>query len=137
MMTEPPEDPRGDAGDFEWVDAAAGPVVRHYAVIGGRTRHRTGEFDLVAIIQSVPEPGDENRPGLVTGPEHESILWLCQSPLSVAEIASGLNLPLGVVRILLGDLLDHGLIHVRRPARVAQFPNAVVLKEVIDGLSAL
>lgn len=39
-MSAPP-DGDGEGGEsFGWVDEAAGPVVRHFAVIGGRTRTR-------------------------------------------------------------------------------------------------
>lgn len=138
-MSAPP-DGDGEGGEsFGWVDEAAGPVVRHFAVIGGRTRtrQRHSGFDLVAIIQTADVPEVVGRRVFTPGPEHEHILEMCRLPLSVAEVASELDLPVGVVRILLGDLLDNGLIDVRRPARVAQFPHAGVLKEVIDGLSAL
>ena len=126
-----------------WYDETAGPVVRPYALTGGRTQYDRVEFDLVALIVAVdPPPRDGGSGALASSPwspepEHEMILELCRTPLSVAEIASDLELPLGVVRVLLGDLLDHSLIQVRRPAPVAQFPGERVLKEVIDGIRAL
>jgi hypothetical protein len=117
----------------EWADED-GPIVRPYALTGGRTRHAYGGFDLIAVIETV----DERLPvRFAGGPEHSRILKLCRSPLSVAEVASDLELPVDVVRVLLGDLVDHKLILVRQPAPVAQFPNASVLKQVIDGLHAL
>jgi hypothetical protein len=120
--------------EHEWVDEAAGPVVRPYAVTGGRTRHTGSDFDLIAIIESADVlPPDT----LVLGPELITIVEICRSSLSVAEVASELDLPVGIVRVLLGDLLDHGLIVVRRPSPVAQFPNERILKDVIDGLHAL
>ncbi|MFI0373080.1 DUF742 domain-containing protein [Actinomadura sp. 1N219] len=128
----------GDAAWYEDEDAA-GPVVRPYALTGGRTHYQGDEFDLVALIAAVagPEPADDPPSAAPWAPEHHMILELCRTPLSVAEIASDLELPLGVVRVLLGDLLDRSLIQVRRPAPVAQFPSERVLKEVIDGIRAL
>ncbi len=127
-----------------WYDEAAGPVVRPYALTGGRTHYDGGvEFDLVALIVAVdPASSGDDSVKLPASswspePEHDMLLELCRTPLSVAEIASDLELPLGVVRVLLGDLLDHSLIQVRRPAPVAQFPGERVLKEVIDGIRAL
>ncbi|MFD0682973.1 DUF742 domain-containing protein [Actinomadura fibrosa] len=138
----PPEGANGagGAGGTAWYDDAAGPVVRPYALTGGRTHYDGVEFDLVALIITADAPGpDDAHPGpqWVPEPEHGMILELCRTPLSVVEIASDLELPLGVVRVLLGDLLDHSLIQVRRPAPVAQFPSERVLKEVIDGIRAL
>ncbi|WP_033424333.1 DUF742 domain-containing protein [Actinomadura flavalba] len=129
-----------------WYDDEAGPVVRPYALTGGRTHYDGADlFDLVALIvtrdDTAPDEGD-SAPGAhparwAPDPEHEMILALCRAPLSVVEIASELELPLGVVRVLLGDLLDRSLIEVRRPAPVARFPGERVLKEVIDGIRAL
>ncbi|MFC4050719.1 MULTISPECIES: DUF742 domain-containing protein [Actinomadura] len=129
--------------DGAWYDDAAGPVVRPYALTGGRTHYTGDDFDLVALIAAAEPPeAAAGEPALAApawapGPEHHMILELCRTPLSVAEIASDLELPLGVVRVLLGDLLDRSLIQVRRPAPVAQFPSERVLKEVIDGIRAL
>nr|WP_308165928.1 DUF742 domain-containing protein [Actinomadura sp. NEAU-AAG7] len=134
---------RHGAAGTAWFDDAAGPVVRPYALTGGRTHYDGVEFDLVSLVTTVvpAEPADDpppaSAPPWAREPEHELILELCRTPLSVAEIASDLELPLGVVRVLLGDLLDHSLIQVRPPAPVAQFPSERVLKEVIDGIRAL
>jgi len=135
-----------ESGGSAWFDDEAGPVVRPYALTGGRTHYDGGEFDLVALIETTDEadaradrPGPPGMPRTrwAPDPEHEMILRLCRTPLSVVEVASELELPLGVVRVLLGDLLDRSLILVRRPAPVAQFPSERVLKEVIDGIRAL
>jgi hypothetical protein len=144
-VTPEVSDKRLPGHDAAWYDDAAGPVVRPYALTGGRTDYDAEVFDLVAVIVTADEPVDDDDPegvGLpprnwVPEPEHEMILQLCRTPLSVVEIASELELALGVVRVLLGDLLDHSLIRVRRPAPVAQFPSERVLKEVIDGIRAL
>ncbi|WP_253879632.1 DUF742 domain-containing protein [Actinomadura rupiterrae] len=119
--------------------------MRPYALTGGRTQYDGHDLDMVALIETLDDPGEPGQVhGLRTGgradaldPEHEMILSLCRTPLSVVEIASDLELPLGVVRVLLGDLLDRSLVRVRRPAPVAQFPGERVLKEVIDGIRAL
>ncbi|RFU39252.1 DUF742 domain-containing protein [Actinomadura logoneensis] len=120
-------------------------MVRPYALTGGRTQYDGHDLDMVALIETAGEPEESGQArGLHRGghadaldPEHEMILSLCRTPLSVVEIASDLELPLGVVRVLLGDLLDRSLVRVRRPAPVAQFPGERVLKEVIDGIRAL
>lgn len=120
--------------EHEWIDEEDGPVVRPYTLTGGRVAADSGAFDLVAVVEPT---GDEPPPRFLSSPEHERILRLCVTSPSVAELAASLDLALGVVRVLLGDLLDHGLIRVRRPASVSQFPKTAVLKEVIDGLRAL
>ena len=120
--------------DHEWVDEEAGPVVRHYAMTSGRTRPRLGEFDLITLIISTRTTAQIDG-GLQ--PELATILRTCQSPVSVAELATRMDLPTGIVRVLLGDLLDRGYIRTRSPAPAAQLPTERVLKAVLDGLRSL
>ena len=129
----------GPAPDTRWYDDAAGPMVRPYAMTRGRTRPTGREFDLIALVVSdLPAPGAPDGPELAAGPEQVLILDLCRgNALSVAEIAADLDLPLGVVRVLLGDLLDAELIRVSRPVPPALLPDEHVLQEVVNGLRAL
>jgi Protein of unknown function (DUF742) len=117
-----------------WFDEEAGPVVRPYAMTAGRTRPTRGDFDLISLVvanqPAVP-------PELGMGPEHAAIIRLCQRPQSVAEIAAILDLPIGIVRVFLGDLLDKELIMARAPAARNQAPNEGILKAVINGLRTL
>ena len=117
-----------------WVDEEAGPVVRHYAMTSGRTRPTRGEFDLITLIVAA-----RAAPTTDTGlqPEHATIIELCQNPTSVAEIAAVLDLPVGTVRVLLGDLLDRGYIRTRSPVPASQVPHERVFKAVLDGLRSL
>lgn len=119
-------------------EAELGQLVRPYTLTRGRTRHAVAEaFDLVTQISAAPRDpaaADEDA----QDPEHEAILELVRiRTLSVAELAADLDLPLGVVRILLGDLFEAELIEVTRPVPVAQLPDADILREVIRGLRAL
>ncbi|AXI80538.1 DUF742 domain-containing protein [Peterkaempfera bronchialis] len=128
--------------DLQWYDDDAGPVVRPYAMTRGRTRP-TGDsfFDLVSVVSTVDraeEPDPEAERGPVLDPEHHAILEMCRcEPLTVAEIGSATGLPVGVVRVLLGDLDETGRIRVTRPVPPAQLPDERILREVINGLRAL
>ncbi|GAA3685244.1 DUF742 domain-containing protein [Nonomuraea antimicrobica] len=115
----------------QWFDEEAGPVVRPYALIRGRTRSSGDAFDLVASVRAIGEPGDGS------GPEQQLILRAARSPISVADLAVELDLPVGVVRVLLGDMRDHGLISVTSPSAGGSRSNERILKEVINGLRAL
>ncbi|WP_069812132.1 DUF742 domain-containing protein [Streptomyces sp. TP-A0874] len=128
-----------------WFDDAAGPVVRPYAMTRGRTRGRAREeFDLIAMVvaehRDGPDEGDDGGDGADRGlsPEHLSLVELCRAaPLSVAELAAGLDLPVGVVRVFVGDLLAAELVRVSRPVPPAELPDVSILREVINGLRAL
>ncbi|WP_328745192.1 DUF742 domain-containing protein [Streptomyces sp. NBC_00285] len=123
----------------QWYDGEAGPLVRPYAMTGGRTKPGpTGvRFDLIALVTlnaSAPNIGDDSA----LGPEHRALIDLCRPETqSVAELGAGADLPVGVVRVLLGDLLELGCVTVSRPVPPAQLPDERILREVIEGLRAL
>ncbi|MFH8405820.1 DUF742 domain-containing protein [Streptomyces sp. NPDC018019] len=136
MTTDGPA--RTGRGDARWYDDDAGPVVRPYAMTRGRTSTEAEErLDLIALVIAEDRQG-EPVDDQTLSPEHVEIVGLCRdAPLSVAELAAELDLPLGVVRVLIGDLLDAELVHVSRPVPPAELPDEKILREVIDGLRAL
>jgi hypothetical protein len=81
------------AGD-KWVDRNAGPVVRPYALTGGRTEPASGAvLDVITVIVATTwaqQPDD----WLDLSPEHRRILGLCRRPVTVADVASTTALPL-------------------------------------------
>lgn len=137
-----------------WFDDAAGPVVRPYAMTRGRTRSSADgeQLDLIALVIAASSgsagDGDGDGDGHADGgaeaedhtlaPEHVDIVASCRhAPLSVAELAAELDLPVGVVRVLIGDLIDAELVRVTRPVPPAELPDESILREVINGLRAL
>lgn len=120
-------------GEDSWLDRDAGPVVRPYALTRGRTRPRGATLGLIDQV-SAAGPRIVDARGL--GPEHRRLLNLCRTPTAVADLASEVDLPLGVVRVLLGDLLDRGIVAVATPA-AADSSDENVLRSVLDGLRAL
>jgi hypothetical protein len=74
----------------------------------------------------------------VLGDEHLELLDRCRAgPVSVAELAAEADLPLGVVRVLLGDLINLGRIRVTTPVPPAELPDPSLLQHIISGLKAL
>ncbi len=120
--------------DDRWMDWDAGPVARPYTVTGGRTRPR-GEryFDLVDMVARTGKPADS----FAASPERSQILSLCRAPVTVADLASAMGLPLGVVRVLLDDLVGENLIEVRATAPRGRVTDRRLLRQVLDGLHAL
>jgi Protein of unknown function (DUF742) len=117
-----------------WLDREAGPVVRPYALTQGRTMPSGGaSFDLIDVVITASErPPEHFRPG----PEHRRILSLCRRPIPIVDLTSEIDLPLGVVRVLLGDLTSEGLLRVlstqKQPATDER-----LLRMVLDGLESL
>ncbi|MFD6423005.1 DUF742 domain-containing protein [Streptomyces sp. NPDC060198] len=107
---------------------------RLYTLTGGRSRTDSDAFDLVTLVVSECEPA----PGMQS--EHVAILRMCERPTAVVEIAATLKLPVGIIRIMLGDMLDTGRISARHPrtARVAdRLPDPDILEQVLVGLRNL
>ena len=93
-----------------WFDREAGPVVRPYALTKGRTLPSGGaSFGLIDVVVAANgRPSEHFRPG----PEHRRILSLCRRPTPIVDLTSEIDLPLGVVRVLLGDLTSEGMLRV-------------------------
>jgi hypothetical protein len=123
-----------DGSGDRWFDREAGPVVRPYALTRGRTLPSGGEsFGLIDVVIATSDRVPEHfRPG----PEHRRILGLCRRPTPIVDLTSEIDLPLGVVRVLLGDLISEGLVRVlttqKQPATDQR-----LLRMVLDGLESL
>lgn len=121
--------------DDGWYDEAAGPLVRPYAITSGRTPSASASAQLDVATQVMTLRTGTEPTGLT--PEHLTIKQLCYRPLSVAELAANLSLPLGVIRVLCGDLIERGVVIVRSPAHPAEAPDRELLQAVLDGLTKL
>lgn len=119
-------------GDW-WYDEAAGPMVRPYAMVRGRTRPVTRELNLVTQVRAMPSASD---PESLTV-EHLEIMELCRRPLSVAEVAAYLDVPLVVVKVLLSDLIQRGDVVIRDRSRIAEVPDRNLLQAVLDGVRGI
>jgi hypothetical protein len=116
-----------------WLDQDAGPLVRSFALTGGRVRSGT-TFDLLAYVVAT-----SNAASVMwqTQPEHRAILAHAMVPISLVELASEVDLPLGVVRVLLGDLVELEAIAIQEPAANGSAQDDNVLKAVIHALRTL
>ncbi|MBG0852541.1 DUF742 domain-containing protein [Streptomyces spinoverrucosus] len=130
--------------------------VRPYSLTGGRTRfgHVLLVETFVASTAALDAP--EERKELTGGtaraigsgggslrstvmPEMRAIVELCRRMRTVAEIAALLQMPLGVVRVLLSDLADQGKIRVygTGTGHGTGRPNRALLERVLSGLRRL
>ena len=120
--------------DSRWVDADAGPVARPYMLTGGRTQPKgQARLDLIDYVVRTSRPAD----GHPATPERSQLLQLCRRPITVADLASATAIPLGLVRVLLADLINDGLVTVRAQAPAGPLSDTGLLQKVLDGLHAL
>lgn len=76
-------------------------VVRPFLVTGGRTQPLHDGLRVHTMLSAPP--------AALHAPlrfELRQIVELCQQPSSVAEVAAGLRVPLGVARVLIADLVN-------------------------------
>jgi hypothetical protein len=110
--------------------------VRSYVITQGRTRSSV-DLPLETIVKVTPQ-GVSATPRLAL--ERKQIVSLCSAPISIAEISAHLHLPLGVARVLVGDMAEQGLLHSHKPQHATtgeQRPDLKLLERVLDGLQAL
>ncbi len=117
-----------------WLDREAGPVVRPYALTQGRTLPSGGaSFGLIDVVVATNgRPSEHFRPG----PEHRRILDVCRRPTPIVDLTSEIDLPLGVVRVLLGDLTSEGMLRVLSTQK-QPVTDQRLLRMVLDGLESL
>jgi hypothetical protein len=118
--------------DDDFGDEAA--IVRPYAWTRGRTKANY-ELRLETLISTTELARDQTRPVQL---EHRSVSALCRYPLSVAEVAAKLSIPLGVARVVLSDMAELGLISIHRTFADDDIAAHLVLMErVLSGLRRL
>ncbi|QUG99910.1 DUF742 domain-containing protein [Saccharopolyspora erythraea] len=124
----------GDAPVSDEGAGETGSLVRPYARTRGRTRT---DYDLaIETLVSTSERG-RAQPA-ASSPEHRSISELCMEARSVAEVAAHLRLPLGVVRVLIGDMAGLGLVLIHESGMVVgDRPSMEFLERVLSGLRRL
>ncbi|KJK45109.1 hypothetical protein UK23_27250 [Lentzea aerocolonigenes] len=116
-----------------WYDEAAGPLVRPYALVSGRTRPTWGRLNLATQVRAIRTSSDTSALSV----EHLEILRLCRKPLSVAEVAAYLHAPLVVAKVLLSDLIQRGDVITSDASRMAVAPDRNLLQKVLDGVRAI
>ncbi|MEU3555018.1 DUF742 domain-containing protein [Streptomyces fragilis] len=111
------------------------PLVRPYAMTGGRTRPRY-QLAIEALVHTTAQP--HQMQGQL--PEHQRICNLCREIKSVAEVSALLQIPLGVARILVADLAEAGLVAIHQPGgdeSAGGQPDVTLLERVLSGLRKL
>jgi hypothetical protein len=107
-------------------------LVRPYALTGGRTRP-TRAYPMEALVRTAVQVLD----GAVRSPEERAIAELCRESRSVAEVAALVRLPLGVTNVLVGDLVDRGVVRVHTTTTPDQAPDSSLVRRVLTGLRNL
>ncbi|GEL19712.1 DUF742 domain-containing protein [Pseudonocardia asaccharolytica] len=112
----------------------AGRVVPVYAVTGGRTRSTGRDMPVEALVTVTAAGGRPTELQL----EYRTIVELAVAPISIVEIGATLGVPVGVARVLVGDLADAGYLDIHLPPSAGSDggPSVEVLERLLEGLRA-
>ena len=109
-------------------------AVRPYTWTRGRTK--SGLELAIETLVSTSQRGRDQM-GLLQV-EHRAVAELCEQTRSVAEVAALMSLPLGVARVLLGDMAGLGVVTVHQTASSAgNAPDLALMERVLSGLRRL
>jgi hypothetical protein len=108
-------------------------VVPVYAFTRGRTRAAGQDLPLEAVVTAT---GLSQAPGASLQTESRAIVEMCARPKSLAEVGAALRVPVGVARVLVGDLANGGYLQVHLPRTTADDggPGHEILGRLLDGL---
>jgi hypothetical protein len=96
--------PRGsDPGS----EPASSRLVRPYALTGGRTRSVGMELAIETLVARTDVPSAS-----MLSTEQQLFLNRSADPISLAELAAYSRLPIGVTRVLVGDLCSEGVMKI-------------------------
>lgn len=85
--------------------------VRPFIMTGGRTRGDQRNLRVETMLQASAAEVPDHLAGSLPS-EQRALLAVCQEPLSVAEVAVHLQIVVGVVAVIAGDLIAAGLLDV-------------------------
>lgn len=120
-----------DADDGDDAGRETGRLIRPYAMTGGRTLAET-EISLEAQIQATTRASQHL--GAYRW-EAAKVVELVQAPMALIEIAARLQIPIGVARVLVADLVNDGAVMLHIPEKSQSF--ASLLERVLDGVRNL
>jgi hypothetical protein len=120
-----------DADDGDDAGTETGRLIRPYAMTGGRTLAET-EISLEAQVQATTRASQHL--GAYRW-EAAKVVELVQSPMALIEVAARLQIPIGVARVLVADLVADGAVVLHVPEKTQSF--ASLLERVLDGVRNL
>ena len=127
-----PVDPQGATPDDDPTAASGSSrLIRPYAMTGGRTTSNA-EISLESQIQTSTRL---NGDATTYRWEAAKILRLAERPMALVEIAARAEIPIGVARVVISDLVEAGAVNVQRNAPVTSYTS--LLEKVLDGIRDL
>lgn len=112
-----------------------GQLVRPYSVTRGRTTP-TSDIAIESLLGATAR-GSQEAP--FAGRDKQLITQLCtQGPQSLAEVAAHLQMPLGVARVLVADMVNDQMLTLHTQSGPEESHERIqLLEQVLEGLRRL
>jgi len=116
-----------------------GRLIRPYTMTGGRTGADQPFIALEALVCATPT-GVTNKHQFRW--EAARIIDLSKHETAIVEIAARLEIPIGVVRVVVADLAHRGAVRISEPpsavpASLEGYAYTTLLQKVLDGINSL
>jgi hypothetical protein len=109
-------------------------MVRPFVITGGRTQPVDERLQIQTLVTAAPL---SRSTATKLRFERRQIVEFCQRPLSVAEVATHLGVPIGVARVLIGDLVADNLMVVHHSIGYDFRPSKTLLERILEGVRSL
>lgn len=109
---------------------------RQFAITGGRARDES-DLPLELPITATGRTGTTPL-----SPDHQRIISLCADRQTLVDLSAQTDLPVGVLRVLILDLVEAGLLDTGNKTMAAEVTvpphrDISLLEEVLDGIGNL
>ena len=116
-----------------------GRLIRPYTMTGGRTGADQPYIALEALVSATPT-GLRNKHQYRW--EAARVIDLSTRETAIVEIAARLDVPIGVVRVVVADLAHRGAVQISEPpsevpASLEGYTYTTLLQKVLDGIKSL
>ena len=112
---------------------STGRLIRPYAITGGRTG---GDVEIEIGLESQIQANTRASHHLGAYRwEAAKLIELVQTPMALIELAARLELPVGVARVLVADLITDGAVLLHTPVAAQTYGS--LLERVLDGVRNL
>ncbi len=110
--------------------SSGGDLIRPYLATAGRTTSRVEGLKLETLVQQT---------GTTPSTRFEStkVYQLCQLPISLAELSAHLSMPLGSVKVIVGDLISSGDLKAHRTVDGSSSDDVQLITRLISGVRKL
>ena len=106
-------------------------LVRPFLATSGRTRSSLPDLRMETLIEATTKLEE----GLRFEPER--VARLCREPNSVAEISAKLRIPLGTVKVIVGDLVGSNHLRTHRTIKGESSEDIQLISRLIAGVRKL